>query len=440
MTIQKTLISETFHDNEIYSNLDIASFGTFRDSKSAPIHRWFQYPAGFSYKAVEYALKLNHVSKNNVVYDPFAGTGTTNVTCKSKGIQSFGVEAHPFVSKIAQTKLKWNYDYEELNRFTYEFINLVNNEKDAYKKIKIDSVPELLRKCYSDENLQKLLFLRCFIETHVPKEFVDLFNIALVGSLRIASGAATGWPYIAPNKKIQEKDGIETFTNQIILCIRDLRSTPEKYRDIQSEVINGDCRSTNFPDEHFDFVFTSPPYLNNYDYADRTRLETYFMGFADSWGDITEKVRDKLIISATTQISRAKYNINDIISNELKDANIKVAKEIQSKVTKLSEIRNTKGGKKSYDIMVGGYFNDLTSSLIDTYRTMKKGSHYQLVLGDSAPYGIHIPTETYIGEIGLGIGFKEYSVLELRKRGGKWKDNPQRHSVPLRESILTFKK
>lgn len=82
----------------------------------------------------------------------------------------------------------------------------------------------------------------------------------------------------------------------------------------------------------------------------------------------------------------------------------------------------------------------MTLVLIDNYRVLKPGACFVLILGDSAPYGVHVPTEEIIGEIGLGIGFRDYSILELRERGNKWKANPQRHHVPLRESILTLKK
>ncbi len=89
-------------------------WGTFKDSLRAPIHNWFTYPAGFSYKAVAANLKAHHISEGHVVYDPFMGSGTTNVTAKKLGVNSYGVEAHPFVFRIARTKLNWNIDRREV--------------------------------------------------------------------------------------------------------------------------------------------------------------------------------------------------------------------------------------------------------------------------------------------------------------------------------------
>jgi hypothetical protein len=76
----------------------------------------------------------------------------------------------------------------------------------------------------------------------------------------------------------------------------------------------------------------------------------------------------------------------------------------------------------------------------DVFRTLKPNTKAIFVLGDSAPYGVHIPTDEIIGKIGIGVGFSSYNVQVLRTRGGKWKDNPQRHDVLLRESIVTLSK
>ena len=71
---------------------------------------------------------------------------------------------------------------------------------------------------------------------------------------------------------------------------------------------------------------------------------------------------------------------------------------------------------------------------------LRAGSEARYILGDSAPYGVHIPTDELIGKIGVALGFSSYKVQVLRERGGKWANNPQRHSVPLRETIVTLRK
>ncbi|MFQ5630987.1 MAG: hypothetical protein ACE5I1_19625, partial [bacterium] len=40
-----------------------SEWGTFKDSLKAPVHSWFTYPAGFSYKAVEYSIEQARLTK-----------------------------------------------------------------------------------------------------------------------------------------------------------------------------------------------------------------------------------------------------------------------------------------------------------------------------------------------------------------------------------------
>jgi len=126
------------------------------------------------------------------------------------------------------------------------------------------------------------------------------------------------------------------------------------------------------------------------------------------------------------------------LNTDIQKTSPKVFDFLSTSMESLGELRLTKGGKKSYDLMVGGYFNDIYDILRDNRRIMKSGGRASYILGDSAPYGVHIPTDELIGKLGLAVGFSDYKIEILRERGGKWAANPQRHSVPLRESIVHF--
>lgn len=84
--------------HSIFSGRDL---GTFKDSMRAPVHRWFRYPAGYSFKFVFESFDLFGVKAGAWVYDPFSGTGTTLRCAKQKGVYGYGVEAHSFVHWVA---------------------------------------------------------------------------------------------------------------------------------------------------------------------------------------------------------------------------------------------------------------------------------------------------------------------------------------------------
>ncbi|MDE5878008.1 MAG: site-specific DNA-methyltransferase [Muribaculaceae bacterium] len=431
-------------------NIDMQEWGTFKDCLKAPIYRWFTYPAGFSFKAAMHSFDQEKLVKGSTVYDPFMGSGTTNLAAKTMGINSYGVEAHPFVFPITKCKLNWNINidkvYTELHNIKIKVRQTINISDEKKKAIVEQSFPELVLKCFLPNTLFELLIIRDYIRDIVDEDVKLFLNTGLICCLREVSIAATGWPYIAPNKiKITSlsKDGLGSYINFITKMLDDVHYFNFLYGDLTSEhhIFLGDSRDTTniIPAETADHIFTSPPYLNNFDYADRTRLEMYFIGDANCWADICNNVRTKLITSATTQINRKdeKWQFSkDFITDNpeeyifLKDA-----------VENLGELRLTKGGKKSYDFLVLGYFNDLYKILKDNYRILKPNTTAKYILGDSAPYGVHIPTDELIAKIGCNIGFDSYRIDVLRTRGDKWKENPQRHNVKLRESIVTlFKK
>lgn len=419
-------------------------YGTFRESMRAPVHGWFTYPAGYSYRLVEVKIAEAGLNKDSLVLDPFLGSGTTAVAAKFMGIPSIGYEAHPFVQQIASAKLNWSVNTQELREVIDSYAHTATNKLSKIgEKIDLSKVPELLPKCYSDKTLRELLGLwKLAQETIVDPAHLLFFKVAMTHTLRVVSSAGTGWPYIAPSKFAEKKVDRPALPNllkrldQMVLDLEYVQGG--RIGNAKATLVSGDSRNmSKVKDASVDLVVTSPPYLNNFDYADRTRLEMYFFGDAVSWGDITAKVRDKLVIAATTQVNGSSLP-EGMLKAEIRDAAPKIHKDLMKTIYALGVEKKLKKGKKNYDWMVAGYFNGIFDILAECARTVKVGGEMNWVLGDSAPYGIHIPTEKFIGDLALELGFSSYSEEILRTRGDKWKNNPQRHGVALQESIITI--
>ena len=422
---------------------DFKNYGSFQDSMKAPVHRWFTYPAGYSYKFVEAKIEENKLEPGCWIADPFLGTGTTSLAGKMGGINSLGIEAHPFVYWVAQTKMRFDYDLNILFRDIQKIINIAKSTVNYQYN---DLWPELVSKCFGEDNLHKLYALKkAILESDIDTFHIDFLKLALTATLRIVTTAGSGWPYIAPSKyarKVIERDAFKEFEKQCMLMLSDLsyvRSLGMPYSE--HKIIQGDARKLSLYTlpESIDLIITSPPYLNNYDYADRTRLETYFWGIYKSWGEITRNVRDNLMVAATTQVRLGKMNgITDCPT--IKRLSPDIHEQLVQIIHQLTDMRMIKAGKKTYDYVVASYFEDMVKVLSEAYSVLKPGRQFILVLGDSAPYGVHIETEKIIGQLAVAVGFRKYELEMLRKRGDKWAHNPQRHTIPLRESVLTILK
>jgi DNA modification methylase len=447
---QLSLFSEEFnHQSDQNGKVSKKSdeLGTFKDSSRAPIHGWFRYPAGYSYKFVNLIFNKYDIRPGDWVYDPFSGSGTTLICAKQQAINAYGVEAHSFVHWVAEVKLFWEFNFNLLNSTIRQLLSearkFVSTELELTDTVGI--FPELVYKCYHPQDLKELYRLRIFINDQIADiNIQNLFKLALTDTLRNAAAAGTGWPYIAPNKNTGNKPAkkaLNIFEKTVQKMYRDLLEVAEVTPGCEILNILGDARNRQaLMDNQIKLALTSPPYLNNYDYADRTRLETYFWGITKSWKDITQNFRDKLMVAATTQVNRSAYNVETALSQDLYNVDAPLYQTIQKAVLELARLRLTKGGKKDYDLMVALYFNGMLDVLQETFRVIEPGGHFCLILGDSAPYGVHIQTEELIGKLGIAIGFKNFDYTEFRTRGGKWKDNPQRHNVLLREGVVTLTK
>ena len=69
--------------------------------------------AGFSAEWVKWLL-AERDGKDLRVLDPFVGSGTTCLACDEMGVPSYGIEAHPFVYRVAQAKLSYTADPDQL--------------------------------------------------------------------------------------------------------------------------------------------------------------------------------------------------------------------------------------------------------------------------------------------------------------------------------------
>ena len=421
-----------------------SEYGSFRDSLRAPIHRWFTYPAGYSHKFVESKINEYGLTSGSTIADPFLGTGTTSVAAKMMAVNSVGIEAHSFVHWVAKTKMFFYHDLNELSRSVNEVIlqaQALTGETDWS-----DIWPPLVYKCFTDNNLGQLAALRrVILELQGEQHVRDFLKLALTSTLRIVTTAGAGWPYIAPGKRHSrktDKNAHTEFRARCHLMMADIQQTQTLGIPYSShDVLLGDARqfASYMENETVDLIVTSPPYLNNYDYADRTRLETYFWGIHESWADITREVRDHLIMAATTQVRMS--TMNEIREcPRIRQVAAGIHDELSAIIGRLGDMRAIKSGKKTYDYVVAGYFEDMLQVLLGGLAVLKPGGHFALVLGDSAPYGVHVPTEQIVGKLAVAIGFSSYEIEQIRTRGGKWGHNTQRHKVPLKESILTIAK
>lgn len=402
--------------------------GTFVNNMKLPIHRWFRYSAGFSASWVESILAGQ--DKNIVVLDPFAGSGTTLLASDKFNIKSYGIEPHPFVYRIAKAKLFWDTSIDALSNKYSEVLSYAKKQRRRNTDF-----PELINKCFDEETLLLLDKLKsAWIELNDNSKESELVWLAITSILRPSAFAGTAqWQYILPNKtKYKTTEpflALEQKTNIILSDMKEYQETAEK-----SQALMLECDARDYfdiKDNSIDLVITSPPYANNYDYADATRFEMSFWGEVSSWGDLHEVVRKYLLRSSSQHVSKEKLNLEDLLKNTCINP---IKDELEKVCYDLAEERLNHGGKKHYHTMIAAYFIDMAKVLYHLRRVCKENSKMCYVIGDSAPYGIYAPVDKWIGELAITVGFKSFTFEKIRDRNIKWKN--RKHRVPLKEGRL----
>ncbi|HEX5443415.1 MAG TPA: hypothetical protein VFW87_06290, partial [Pirellulales bacterium] len=258
--------------------------------------------------------------------------------------------------------------------------------------------------------------------------------LALVTALRQCSPVGTAqWQYVLPRKtKARTAEPFAAFERQINTIVSDMAVFQDHPNPGGGAIYLDDARlCQTVPDGWADLVITSPPYANNYDYADATRLEMCFFGDIRGWGDLQTAVRERLIRACTQHVaSYADRFVGALDSNELAP----IRDRLRPICARLAAERETHGGKKTYHAMVAFYFYDLAKVWLALRRVTRSDGRACFVIGDSAPYGVHVPVESLLGELALAAGFRRYWFEKLRDRNTKWKN--RKHRVPLQEGRL----
>ena len=405
-----------------------ATSGTFAHNLKLPVHRWFRYSAGFSAEWAEDEIRRREAKR---VLDPFCGSGTTLLAAAQVGVDSVGIEAHPFVARIAKIKAHRDVDLDDL-------ANLFSRMRAKAWELRTEAPTtdsKLLLKCYDAENLMALESLRAAYEIEVAEgtasdAALDLAWLALTCILRECSGVGTAqWQYVLPNKrKAKVKHPYEAFAERQRMFALDLMYASRFGGE--TEVVCGDARDY-VDNASFDLVVTSPPYPNNYDYADATRLEMTFWQQVDSWGDLHHAVRKHLVCSCSQHSAADRMDLSQVLDNRQIEP---IKHELERVCAQLDEVRLTKGGRKTYHTMVAAYFSGLASVWNALRRQITDGGQVVFVIGDSAPYGVYVPCEVWLGELAVAAGFKSYTFEKIRDRNTKWRN--RKHRVPLKEGIL----
>ncbi|WP_288307788.1 hypothetical protein [uncultured Muribaculum sp.] len=383
---------------------------TFKAGKNEPFQRWYPYIEGYSPSFVKTLIENNNLH-DIVVYEPFAGTGTTILASDSKGIDTVYSEVNPLLRLLISLKIKiQSLGENNRNAIANEFLNVYNTvknslrEKDSELENAYYSVFKK-SKYFSDEIFNTILQYSFQIKRVSNPIVKDLLNIALATTLVPVS-------FLKKQGDLRFKTQKELLTE--VKTIDDV--LPVKVQEIYDDILNFDytLKATHYcatPNAKLiggaetpliGAVITSPPYLNGTNYIRNTKLELWYLGMIKTDADL-RTLRDDILTSG----------INDV----------KVAYKDAFSICELSPLLNrviTELNLKAYDkripLMAVCYFNEMFQVFNGLKSKLLNGAVILIDLGDSIFSEVHIPTDKILIEILRHIGYTYNSNQILRTR------------------------
>jgi DNA modification methylase len=395
------------------------------DTLNLPRHRWYYYKEGFSPDLVKKAIESSNVKKEDIILDPFNGSGTTTLTASLNDYRSIGIEVNPFTSFLSKAKVK-NIDIAILND-AKQFI-LDNAAKGGESSLKGYSTFSKTKKntkwLFNDSILDSFAGGWLASKEIVSYNLKKIIRLALIVSAMQNCNATRDGKCLRYRRNWNDNEySKETFLSSLQTNFSIMAEDVEKLPILkQPKILNGDARMilANNNIEKFKLCITSPPYLNTFDYTDIYRPELFLGEFVKSNDELY-----KLRLNTIRSHIQAKWPLPSISNfGELYKSSIKHINENEKNLM-----------NKNIPIMIQAYFEDMLSILKLLRNKAENNAQLWMVVSNSAYADKEMQVDLIIAEMASVANWKlkEVGVLrEIKRR--KTKYSP--HVNTLRESVI----
>ncbi len=415
------------------------------------IHDWYRFVYAYSDRVITDLVDEFGITDEDLLLDPFNGTGTTTLAAKKLGIDAIGTDTSPACVLAARAKTNWDVDLTEFRTRRSELLDTLD---PIFRRISAEgnttlssfgssdgedvslaeydfSEPEKLPKGWlSEKPLKKMKVLRYHVEEMPDDEVTDLFRLAMIAVLPEDVGNVRFGPEATRDRSQEGDEDVYTILkNKLEDVERDLERVQEAVEngDLvpgETEVIRADARTFAGQlrarseilnsDEHegeIDYVITSPPYPAEHDYTRNQRLELVWLGVCDDNEDL-QAIKKTNVRSHTKNIY--------VDDDEGEQVNIRENDRIDAIVSEMETIIEEEdvqhGFGQYYPRVIEEYFAGMQRHFEQVYDLLAPGGKAAYVVGDSGSYWqVEVKTAEILWEIAEErVGFEAPAVTLWR--------------------------
>ena len=454
-------LEKRFRDKLVVNNDLKRTLVSFQANKKTPGYRWYKFKEGYSSALVDYVLDKLDI-KSGKVLDPFAGSGTSLFASAERGLDTVGVELLPIGSEIVEVRkiIFESNNHDKLTEFLQEWIDGRSWEKEKngrklnHLKITNGAFPEATEKLLGK-------FLNA-IDKVKNRNYQRILRFALLCVLEEISFTRKDGQYLrwdhrsgrGNGEKKFDKGEIKDFNQSIIQKLKDIVSDlrgGNTLFDLVKEprgkignidVLKGSCLSIlpKLASNEFDFLMTSPPYCNRYDYTRTYALELALLDVDE------EKIRDlRQAMMTCTVENREKENLDQFFSQDIFQRANKAfenQKELQTIIKYLDEKKDNKELNNPGIVrMVKNYFYETALVIFECARLLKSGAPFVMVNDNVRYAGANIPVDLILSDIAQGAGFDVEKIWVLPTGKGNSSQQMGAHGrEELRKCVYVWRK
>lgn len=337
------------------------------------------------------------------IFDPMAGSGTTLVATKAKGHKAHGCDTDPLALLIAQAWCS-EIDPDGLRRRGTLVLERARSLSDtiepaeAYPPHADEETRQFLNYWFDEHNRIQLSALSksisCIRDLHERLLLWCAFS-RLIITKKTGVSLAMDVSHSRPHR-VYQKAPVQPFEKYCIAVDYVAKHAPFRKGEgasFPTDIRHGDARNLPFEDNSFDWVITSPPYLNAIDYLRGHKFSLVWMGYSIP-------------------------QLRNIRSN-----NIGTEKSYDGPTSNIVEQALSKMGKihllpKRNKAVLIRYLGDMILVIREIRRVLKRKGHAVIVIGDSTMRGVFIKNSLALEYLG-----KQHGLCLMSKRCRPIPDN-----------------
>lgn len=384
---------------------------TFKANREQGRHGWLRLTPAYSVHLVEELV--SRCSHEDMVFDPFCGTGTTALACAQNSILCHTIDINPFLVWLANAKLA-SYSRENIEIARRISHTIATEANDVDRNAWIPPIKDI-DKWWEPATLRLLARTLEMIRDMAPVQQVrDLLALIFCRTSIELASVSFGHQSMSFKKRNHEP---ALFELSAFMCFQQvfqrasaeiLDSAGEQLEEDCARAFIGDSRqpASTLPLSNYTTVITSPPYPNRMSYIRELRPYMYWLGYLESGQQAGEI--DWQAIGGTWGCATS--NLIKWISNP--DIHIPFSSfdDIIARIASQSKVLS---------LYVMKYFEDIEQHILSLKSVLSPNARLNYVVGNSKFYDVLLPTEEIYAAIFRAEGFRNVNIRTLRKRTSK---------------------